>query len=93
MKKVDSISSIIFCLFIIMTIFITSCGGGGDGGGGGGGETSASWKGMKMLGTTSDDSGSGVAVDARGNVDVTGQTLGGLDGNTSAGGGDMFLVK
>ena len=47
----------------------------------------------RQLGTASDDYGEGVAVDGSGNVYVTGGTLGGLDGNTSAGGADIFLVK
>jgi hypothetical protein len=47
----------------------------------------------RQLGTTSDDRGFGVAVDTSGNVYVSGQTAGGLDGNTSAGGNDIFLVK
>ncbi|MEN6319722.1 MAG: SBBP repeat-containing protein [Syntrophaceae bacterium] len=46
-----------------------------------------------QLGTTSDDVGRGVAVDASGNVFVTGVTLGSLDGNTNAGYSDIFLVK
>ncbi len=88
MKKVNSISSIIFYLFIIMIIFTISCSGGDNGGGG---ETSASW--TKQLGTASEDIGYGVAVDKSGSVYVTGVTSGGLDGHTNAGGKDMFLVK
>ncbi len=47
----------------------------------------------RQLGTTEGDQGSGIAVDTSGNVYVTGTTYGGLDGNTNAGGADMFLVK
>jgi len=47
----------------------------------------------KQLGTSSDDSANGVATDSSGNVYVTGYTQGGLDGNTSAGGTDIFVVK
>ena len=50
----------------------------------------------RQLGTPTDDSAFGVAV-ARlavgGNVFVTGETLGGLDGNPSAGDFDLFLSK
>jgi hypothetical protein len=49
-----------------------------------------------QLGTTTEYDyvyGYGVAVDASGNVFITGYTSGGLDGNTNAGGSDMFLVK
>ena len=35
----------------------------------------------------------GVATDSSGNVYVSGGTWGGLDGNTSAGGYDLFVVK
>ena len=47
----------------------------------------------EQLGTVSDDYSYGVSVDSNGNAYVTGRTDGGLDGNTSAGGSDMFLVK
>ncbi|HRQ70743.1 MAG TPA: SBBP repeat-containing protein, partial [bacterium] len=33
------------------------------------------------------------AVDSSGNIFVTGMTGGSLDGNTSAGGNDIFLIK
>ncbi len=47
----------------------------------------------KQLGTSSNDEAYGVATDSSGNVYVTGYTNGGLDGNTSAGAEDLFLVK
>jgi len=39
------------------------------------------------------DYGNGVTTDSSGNIYVTGKTGGGLDGNTSSGGYDIFLVK
>ena len=39
------------------------------------------------------DYANGVATDSSGNVYVTGGTKGGLDGNTSAGDTDLFVVK
>ncbi|MBN2722841.1 MAG: SBBP repeat-containing protein [Deltaproteobacteria bacterium] len=48
---------------------------------------------LAQWGTPSDDNGQGVAVDANGNVYVTGYTSGGFDGNTSAGAQDIFLTK
>ncbi|HQN74235.1 MAG TPA: SBBP repeat-containing protein, partial [bacterium] len=47
----------------------------------------------KQWGTSSDESGRSVAVDSSGNIFVTGSTQGSLDGNTSAGGTDIFLTK
>jgi hypothetical protein len=47
----------------------------------------------KQLGTSSYDMANGVAIDSSANVYVTGYTSGGLDGNTSAGDDDIFLVK
>ena len=48
----------------------------------------------KQLGVESlDDLGNGVTTDSSGNVYVTGYTKGGLDGNTSSGESDIFLVK
>jgi hypothetical protein len=47
----------------------------------------------KQLGTSLDDYGGGVSTDSSGNIYVTGSTKGGLDGNTSSGNDDFFLVK
>jgi hypothetical protein len=47
----------------------------------------------RQLGTTSNDTGSGLAVDASGNVYAAGYTQGGLDGNISAGNKDIFVLK
>ena len=47
----------------------------------------------KQLGTSSTDTANGVATDSSGNVYVAGGTYGGLDGNTSAGDNDLFVVK
>ena len=47
----------------------------------------------KQLGTSANDQGYGVTVDSSNNIYVTGQTNGGLDGNTSSGNADLFLVK
>ena len=47
----------------------------------------------KQLGSSSSDYAKGVAVDSSGNVYAAGYTEGGLDGNTSAGDKDIFLVK
>jgi len=47
----------------------------------------------KQLGTSYYDVARGVATDSSGNVYVTGDTYGGLDGNTSAGYYDLFVVK
>ena len=47
----------------------------------------------KQLGTSGDDSGFGVTTDSSDNIYVTGTTSGGLEGNTTSGSGDIFLVK
>jgi hypothetical protein len=47
----------------------------------------------KQLGTSSIDTGNGVSTDSSGNIYVTGYTQGDLDGNTSSGSNDIFLVK
>ena len=47
----------------------------------------------KQLGTYSWDRGKGVTTDSSGNIYVTGDTRGGLDGNTNSGRSDIFLVK
>jgi len=46
-----------------------------------------------QLGTSSAEEGRGVDNDSFSNIYVTGGTYGGLDGNTSSGGQDIFLVK
>ena len=47
----------------------------------------------KQLGTSKHDRARGVVTDSSGNVYVTGDTYGGLDGNTNAGYNDLFVVK
>lgn len=47
----------------------------------------------RQLGSGQDDSAKGIAVGGGGNVYVAGATKGGLDGNSNAGGLDMFLTK
>ncbi len=47
----------------------------------------------RQLGTNGYDNGFGVTVDSSDNIYVTGNTQGGLDGNTNSGGYDIFLVK
>ena len=55
--------------------------------------SSGTKKWTKQLGTSKHDRARGVATDSSGNVYVTGDTYGGLDGNTSAGYNDFFVVK
>ncbi|MDA0288375.1 MAG: SBBP repeat-containing protein, partial [Proteobacteria bacterium] len=47
----------------------------------------------QQLGSSGTDRGYGISVDSSGNVYVTGHTSDGLDGNTSYGSYDLFLVK
>jgi len=47
----------------------------------------------KQLGTSKHDRARGVVTDSSGNVYVSGDTYGRLDGNTSAGNADLFVVK
>jgi len=50
------------------------------------------WAWIKQTGTTGYEQASGIAVDPQGNVIMTGDTTGGLDGNTNAGLSDLFLM-
>ena len=50
-----------------------------------------SW--TKQLGSSSDDYANGIVTDSSGSVYISGTTYGGLDGNTSAGNADLFVVK
>lgn len=47
----------------------------------------------RFLGTNLDDRGKDVAIDAAGNIYISGETAGGLDGQASSGGVDAFLAK
>jgi len=55
--------------------------------------SSGTWQWTKQNGTDRYDEARGVATDSSGNVYVTGYTEGGLDGNTSVGKADLFVVK
>lgn len=48
---------------------------------------------IRQIGSSSDDNGLAVTVDIFGDILITGMTSGGLDGNTSLGGFDIFLVR
>jgi len=82
---------IILSLFLFSSTFI-SCKSSDDGSKSTDNTTTSPWT-TKQLGTTSRDIGIGVTTDSSDNVYVTGYTGGGLDGNTSSGGRDIFLVK
>ena len=47
----------------------------------------------RQFGSNSSDIGAGVTVDSSGNIYMTGNTSGGLDGNTNSGKNDILLVK
>ena len=53
----------------------------------------STWSGTQQLGTSASDEGWGVTVDSSNNIYVTGNTSGGLDGNTNSGNSDILLVK
>jgi len=52
---------------------------------------STTW--TQQLGTSSDEYATGVATDSSDNVYITGNTEGGLDGNSNAGDRDLFVLK
>jgi len=47
----------------------------------------------KLLGTSSDESANGIAIDSSNNIYITGNTGGALDSQTNSGNTDLFLVK
>jgi hypothetical protein len=56
-------------------------------------DTSGNLQWVTLLGTPADEWGNGIALDASGNVYITGYTDGNLDGQTNAGGDDIFIAK
>jgi hypothetical protein len=87
------------CLMLAFYVFVLTVLPVINGCGGGGGDSEAvspavaSWTGIKMSGSTSDDRALGIASDSIGNVYITGYTNGNLDGETNAGGRDAFIAK
>jgi len=47
----------------------------------------------KLFGTSSFEGGSGIATDSSDNIYLTGNTEGGLDGQTNSGSNDIYLIK
>jgi len=47
----------------------------------------------RLLGTSLDDSGAGIAVDSSDNIYITGYTYGNLDGRINSGSSDAFIAK
>ena len=78
-------------LLLFSSIFISCSKSSDDGSKSTDNTTTTTW--TKQLGTTSDDKGNSVTTDTSGNIYVTGYTDGGLDGNTSSGESNIFLVK
>lgn len=60
---------------------------------GGSGSASSSQDWPQQFGSRSDDSAWSIAADGAGNIYVAGETFGRLDGNSSAGNYDLFVVK
>jgi hypothetical protein len=56
-------------------------------------DTSGSKQWSRFFGTATNDVVSGLAVDASGNAYITGNSDGALDGETNAGGHDLYLIK
>ena len=82
---------IILSIFLFSFIYISCSKSSDDGSKSTDNTTTSHW--TKQLGTTSSDYGYSVTTDSSGNIYVTGYTYGDLDGNTSSGGQDIFLVK
>ena len=80
---------IILSFFLLFSSIFISCSKSSDDGSKS--TDTSTW--TKQLGTSSGDVGHGVTTDSSDNIYVTGGTGGGLDGNTSSGGNDIFLVK
>ena len=82
---------IILSIFLLFSLTIISCKSSDDGSKSSDNTTTSTW--TKQLGTSENDYGNGVTTDSSDNIYVTGYTEGGLDGNTSSGGKDIFLFK
>jgi hypothetical protein len=76
-------------LAFILILSLTTCGGGGISSP----PPLISWRGTQQFRTTGNDVGRGIALDSSTNIYITGSTDGNLDGNTSSGLLDIFLIK
>ena len=75
---------IILSIFLLFSFIFISCSNTNN-------TTTSPW--TIQLGTSADGSGNDVKTDSSDNIYVTGYTGGRLDGNTTSGGTDIFLVK
>ena len=91
MKRTSTMRLLAFVLVFAVGCCMLACGGGGDSPAPRPTPQTVHW--TKQWGTSSYDEAGAIAVDGSGNIYVVGSTGGNLDGNTNAGGWDVFLAK